>query len=90
MNSLAIQPKLIDLYRFIDKVNRYPVSVGQLLNLARQQRAPKAVIDFYKSFDQDQVFRDEDELTGRSEQVDIMRQEEADMPREDLLVPEED
>jgi hypothetical protein len=64
--------------------------VGQLLNLARQQRAPKAVIDFYKSFDQDQVFRDEDELTGRSEQVDIMRQEEADMPREDLLVPEED
>lgn len=89
MNTLAIKPPLGDLYNFIDKVHSYPVSAGQLLQLARRSRAPKPVIDFYKTFHGDQIFKDEDDLTSRSEQVDLMRREEDEMPPEIERGPED-
>ena len=90
MNTLVARPGLSELYDFIAKVENYPVSVNQLVDLARRVRAPKPIIDFYKSFSRGQIFDDEDDLLSRSEQVDIMRQEERDMPKDYLSVPEED
>ena len=90
MNTLVARPALSEIYDFINKVDNYPVSVNKLMNLARRVRAPKPVIDFYGSFGRNQVFKDEDELLSRSEQVEIMRQDELDMPRDGLNVPEED
>ena len=90
MNTLIARPALSELYDFINRVDRYPVSANQLVELARRLRAPKPIIDFYRSFGRGQVFSDEEDLTSRSEQVDLMRQAERDMPRDDLAVPEED
>ena len=90
MNTLVARPVLSDLYRLIDKVDAYPVSVDDLLDLARKLKAPRPVIDFYKSFARYQKFHDQDDLIGRSEQVGLMRREEIEMPKDSLSVPEED
>lgn len=90
MEAAVAKPPLNELYDFISQVNAYPISVQQLLELAQNLKAPRPVIDFYQSFGRSLVFRDKDELIGRSEQVDIMRQEEQDMPRDGLSVPGED
>lgn len=90
MDTLVSRPALGEIYDFINKVDVYPVSVNQLINLARRVRAPKPIIDFYGSFGRHQVFKDEDELLSRSEQVEIMRQDERDMPWDGLSVPAED
>lgn len=89
MGILVIKPTLNELYGFIEQVRSYPVSTGQLLQLAGDIDAPKPVIDFYKAFRGDQVFADRDDLTGRSEQLDILMQEEDEMPQELERAPEE-
>ena len=90
MEILLTRPALTDLYRFISKIDNYPVSVDELLEKARRLKAPRPVVDFYKSFGRHQVFDDQDDLLNRSEQVGIMRRDERDMPKDYLFVPEED
>jgi hypothetical protein len=91
MNTVTLQsqPSLTQLNSLIKRVQSYPISVSGLLDLARASKQPKEVLDFYKSFRQDQVFEDPDDLQSRSEQVEMMRQEEKDMPRELETAPEE-
>jgi len=89
LNALAIRPALTDLYKLIDKVPNYPVSSRELVKLATKYRAPKEVVDFYRSFDDNRKYASKDELAAVSEQVDLMRQEEADMPAEIERGPEE-
>ena len=90
MYAIATQPSLDQIYGFISMVSRYPVSVTQLLNFAKDIRASKEIIGFYERFANDQIFDDQEELTCRSEQVGIMRSEEADMPSDGLSVAGED
>jgi hypothetical protein len=81
LNALTIRPPLADLYKLIDKVPRYPLSNRQLIDLAAKYESSQEVIDFYRTFN-DRVYKSRDELAAVSEQVDLMRQEEAEMPRE--------
>jgi hypothetical protein len=90
MLMAATQPSLDQIYGFISNVRKYPVSVIQLLKLARDVKAPRGVIEFYDRFSKDQVFGNQEELMSRSEQVGIMREEEAEMPSDGLFVPGED
>ncbi len=90
MDALLARPALADLYGLISKVDAYPVSVDELVELARKVKAPRPIVEFYKSFGRLGKFDDRDELISRSEQVDIMRQAEKDMPDDRLIVPEED
>jgi len=87
--SLKAQPSLIQLNKLIRKVPSYPISISELLHLAKADKQPKEVVDFYKTFRHDQIFESPDDLQSRSEQVDLMRQEGKDMPKE-WVVPEED
>lgn len=87
-STLAIRPPLSELYSLIDKVPKFPVSNRQLVDFASKTKAPKEVVDFYKTFN-DRVYKNRDELVSLSEQVDLMRQEEADMPPEVELSPED-
>jgi hypothetical protein len=87
-NVLAIRPPLSELYKFIDKIPRYPVSNSELLELASRIKAPKEVVDFYKSFG-DRKYGSKDELSTVSEQVDLIRQEEPEMPAEIERSPED-
>lgn len=89
MITLTATPTLNQLYEFISKVKTFPISVHELLSLARNLREPKEVIDFYKAFDPNQVFSDVEDLTSRSEQVEIMHAEVAEMPQEIERSPEE-
>jgi ssDNA-specific exonuclease RecJ len=88
LQALSIKPPLSDLYKLIDKVPKFPVSNQQLVDFAAKARASKEVVDFYKTFSNSRVYRDREELAEVSEQVDMMRQEEAEMPRE-IERPEE-
>ena len=90
MNSIAAQLSLSKLYSFTSKVTDYPISVRELLRLAKQNGEPQEVINFYRAFAKDQVFDDHDDLTGRTEQVKIMRQQGADTPKEDIIASQED
>jgi capsular polysaccharide biosynthesis protein len=85
---LTIRPPLSELYKLIDKVAKYPVSNRQLIDLAAKSKSPRDVVDFYKTFS-DRIYSDRDELQGVSEQVDIMRQQEAETPPEIEPGPEE-
>jgi hypothetical protein len=89
LNVLAIQPPLRDLYNLIDKIPKYPVSNRQLVDFASKVRAPKEVVDFYRTFNDDRVFKSRNELTEVSEQVDMMRQQESDTPQEFDNISEE-
>jgi hypothetical protein len=88
MITLTAQPSLNELYGLINKVPRYPLSIQRLLRLAKEVGAPKEVVSFYKVFADDQVFDNEDDLAGRTEQIQIMLSE--DLPTEVQLIPEED
>jgi hypothetical protein len=87
MIMLAAQPSLNELYGLINQVPRYPLSIQRLLKLASDTGASKAVVSFYDGFAKDQVFDNEKDLAGRTEQLQIMRRE--DMPEEVQVAPEE-
>lgn len=90
MNStLRAQPSLTQLNRLIRLVPAYPITVSKLLKIAKSSRQPKEVINFYENFNHDQKFDSPDELQSRSEQVELMRQSEKDMPKEWEVAPEE-
>jgi ssDNA-specific exonuclease RecJ len=82
LHALSINPPLSDLYKLIDKVPNFPVSNQQLVDFAAKAKAPKEVVDFYKTFSDSRIYNDREELAEVSEQVDLMRQEEAEMPKE--------
>lgn len=85
---LVDEPTLNDLHTLIAKVPGFPISVKQLVELAKKKGAPKAVIDFYGAFPDDEIFEDKDDLTSRTESVEIMHHQTA--PQEDMHAPEED
>ena len=85
----ASNPQLMALNRFIAKVDKYPVTVNELLRFARDVNAPKPIIDFYERFAPWLTFFDRDDLSSRSEQVDILREEVPAMPREEENSPED-
>lgn len=87
MLMLATQPSLNELYNFIQKVPKYPLSVQRLLKLASDTGASKELVSFYRGFANDQVFDNEKDLAGRTELLEIMRRE--DMPKEVQVAPEE-
>jgi hypothetical protein len=89
INVFAIRPPVADLYALIDKVSDFPITNRQLLELASKTKAPKEVKDFYRTFSDNRVFENRDELAATSEQVDILRQEEPEMPAEIERGPEE-
>ena len=82
------QPLLTDLRGVIDAVPRFPITVKQLVELARRKKVPNAAVDFYKSFPKDGVFEDKDDLLARTESVEILRHQTA--PPEEMRTPEED
>jgi hypothetical protein len=83
------RPPFSQLLRLIEKVPHYPISNRQLIIFARRNKAPTKVVDFYRTISDDRMYEDKDDLIGTSEQIDIMRQEEADMPAEIERGPEE-
>ncbi|HLG91254.1 MAG TPA: DUF2795 domain-containing protein, partial [Candidatus Saccharimonadales bacterium] len=68
---LEEHPSLTDLHSLITKVPSFPITVKQLLELAKKKGAPKAVIDFYRAFPEDEIFEDKDDLISRTESVEM-------------------
>jgi len=87
--TLQTQPSLAQLTKLINIVPKFPVSAANLVDLAQSSNQPSEVTNFYKTFGQDVVFDTPDDLKERTEQVEIMRQEEREMPPEQMVVPEE-
>ena len=85
---LEEHPSLTDLHALISKVPGYPISVKQLVELANKKSSPKAVVDFYKTFPEDEVFEDKDDLISRTDSVEMLHHETA--PQEEMHSPEED
>ena len=84
MITVTSQPSLNELKGFTAKVPGFPLSAEQLLQFARDTGASPKIINFYKKFASYRVFKDRDDLTASSEQVDILRAEEPQMPREEI------
>ncbi len=89
MITTVAQPTLTELNRFIRQVPAFPISASQLQRVARSEGASRKIIDFYRTFAPDRQFKDRDELAASSEQVGMMRQAEAQMPREEEIAPED-
>lgn len=86
---LNTQPKLADLHDLIKKIKDYPVSASEVADTAKREHADKNVIDFYRAFPDDAVFVSREDLTARSEQVEMLNQESG-QPPEIFTAPEED
>jgi hypothetical protein len=86
----TINPTLSELQRLIDKVPRYPLSISQLLKIAKEKGASSQVRHFYQKFANDRVFTSRKDLLNITEQVEIMRSSRRDMPLEQPMVPIED
>ncbi|HVX58906.1 MAG TPA: hypothetical protein VG964_04230 [Candidatus Saccharimonadales bacterium] len=89
MLSVEELPSIDELHDLIDSVNVYPVSARELSELAVAEGAGRRVVDFYRSFPSDQLFLSENDLTARSEQIQIMSIEEIDQPWEIQRSPQE-
>ena len=87
---LRHQPRIADLHSLIARVPNYPITADELVELAIEERADPAVIEFYEAFPSDETFDSENDLLERSEQVAIMSREERQQPYEVWSAPEED
>ena len=85
---LEEQPSITDLYTLINKVPKFPISVKKLTDIAKKEKTPKAVVDFYRAFPEDGVFDDKDDLISRTESIEILHHQTA--PQEEMHAPEED
>jgi hypothetical protein len=85
---LGTLPSLSQLNALIARVPSYPITAGQLADLAVKEHAPQSVVDFYKSFHEDEAFSSQEDLLTRSEHIEIMNR--AEQPVEVLLSAEED
>lgn len=90
MVLLKSLPSLADIEALVAKVPHFPFSIRELIELAEEEHFPEDVIDFYKTFPDDEVFEDADDLLTRTEQIEIMQHEEAKQPYDLGQVPEED
>ena len=91
MILLHNQPALADIEALVKHVPHFPYSVKQLLKLAQEEHFPESVIRFYKTFPNDEVFEDAEDLMARTEQVELMRDEERQRPLEEFwTTPDED
>ncbi|MBI4033602.1 hypothetical protein HY379_01250 [Candidatus Saccharibacteria bacterium] len=89
MGTLLEQhPSLTELHGLIGKIADYPISVKQLVELAKREKSSKAVVDFYNAFPEDEIFSDQDDLISRTESVEMLHHQTA--PREEMHAPEED
>lgn len=88
MILLASQPRLADLHHLINDIRSYPISIRRLLGLASRKQVAPEVIDFYKNFPENIIFKDRDDLLARTEQVEILRREN--QPEEDVVRGAED
>lgn len=82
MAVLDSQPSLAALHELSTKVPHFPISAQQMVELAIRERAGKPVIDFYRAFPEDELFSSKDELLTRSEQINILNNEDG--PAENL------
>ena len=85
---LEKHPLLTDLHALIAKVPNFPISVKKLVELAKQMKSPRAVIDFYSAFPEDEIFEDKDDLISRTDSVEMLHHQTA--PQEEMHAPEED
>jgi hypothetical protein len=85
---LQAQPSAAQLNSLIRKVPAFPISLSGLLDFARKNKQPKEILEFYANW-RDQVFDSPDELRERTVQVEMMRQEEKEMPPEQMVATEE-
>lgn len=89
LGTAAVKPSPAQLNSFIARISSFPVTAAQLSKIGARLGAPKDVIRFYKSFAPDRVFEDEEDLAASTEQIEIMRGEQPEMPREEEVATEE-
>lgn len=85
---ITASPRLDDLLSFIRKVPRYPISAGEVAHLAENKGEDREVVKFYRSFPEEEIFSDKEDLVTRTESIEVMARDE--QPREFYTAPEED
>lgn len=85
---ITANPGLDELKGVIRKVPHYPVAAKDVTRLAESSGADHEVVEFYRSFPDDTVFEDKEDLLVRTEAIEAMARD--DQPREIYRAPEED
>ena len=88
MIALSNQLRATDLTHLVNAVPKYPISVKSLINIASRKKLSNQIIDFYRIFPDSVMFDDADDIVARTEQVDILRNEQ--QPAEDIVRGAED
>ncbi len=63
-------------------IKRYPITSSEMAAQARRLHSPKNVVQFFESIPGDTEFQDRIEIMRRSEEAEVIMEEEADQPAE--------
>ena len=88
MVTASHQIRNTDIKYLVNAVPRYPISVKSLIDLANRNKLSRDVINFYRDFPDNAIFDDADDIVARTEQVDMLRNENP--PLEDIVRGAED
>ena len=72
------------LKALVTSIERYPVASIDMLGLARQQRAPRSVVNFFESILGSTVFSSQDDVMTRAEEDELLLEEDAEQVAEHL------
>lgn len=80
----------IDNILWLAKLARpFPTTAGEILTIAKKWNFSQSTIDFLKSFPKDEEFKNIEDFTTRSEELELMIREEREMPKEVLRSPQD-
>jgi len=67
------KPQNLDsLHQFIQRVEQYPITAKEIVELAIKEQVDPMIINFYRAFHKDEAFQNQEELVVRSEQIQLM------------------
>lgn len=71
--------------RTVSECARFPVTAGELCDVAYNQKAPQSVIDFLVLFSPSDSFHSQQDFLTSCEELELLIREERKMPREAVL-----
>jgi len=82
-------PKSKDIFHLAQFITSYPVKTSKVVRIARQRSYNEHIIKFLKLFPADSEFQNRDDFIARCESLKILLKQEAELPEEHLLSPQD-
>jgi hypothetical protein len=80
-------PRLDNIVWLAKHIDPFPITAGEILDIAQTWKFNKSILEFLKLFPADEEFESRADFLTRVEELEIMIREEREMPVEILRSP---